>query len=110
MDIVIQNDHHQSADIAVNVSCVKKKNTEKKNMWRKQYEPRVHWRHDHWFSGGEVIITAMRDARGATGAMTRYGIAEVTTTHQLQQRPRQRYIHQPGILDKGIHTFKHLIG
>ena len=60
--------------------------------------PRVNRRSDHWFGGRQIIVTATWDADRAAAASMRHGITHVTATHQLQQRPRQRYIHQPRIL------------
>jgi len=60
--------------------------------------PRVHWSSDHWFGGSKIIVTATRDAYRAAAASMRDRITHVTATHQLQQRPRQRYVHQPAVL------------
>ena len=60
--------------------------------------PRVHWRSDHRLSGSKIIIATLWDAHRTETASMRHCVSHVTTTHQLQQRPRQRYVHQPTVL------------
>jgi len=61
--------------------------------------PWVHWGSDHRFGGSEVIIGGPWDGDRATAARLGHGITHVASTHQLQQRPGQRDVHQPAVLD-----------